>query len=170
MSRLKCKQKLCGFPDDKNSKRKKVLIREFFKKNAQSDSRKEKVDPRIVNRRSLIEPRNTLRLIEPWNTLRMTNVYILYHMFTKYLMNWVPEFSQRKKKNDYCVLYHIFTKYLINSKSNLSGSKVKQNFIFQYISVIKDVRSVFRSLWNICILKLFGKTRFEKLKAVYFFA
>ena len=31
MSSLKCKQKLCGFPEDKNSNRRKVLICEFDK-------------------------------------------------------------------------------------------------------------------------------------------
>ena len=32
LSNVKCKQKLCGFPENKSSNRMKVLIREFDKK------------------------------------------------------------------------------------------------------------------------------------------
>ena len=32
MVELKCRHELCGFPEDKNSKRRKILIRKFHKK------------------------------------------------------------------------------------------------------------------------------------------
>ena len=53
MSSLKCKQKLCGFPEDKNSNRKKVLICKF-NKNCSKWSAKRQIwstnrDSRITN-------------------------------------------------------------------------------------------------------------------------
>ena len=45
MASLKYKQKLCGFPEDKNANRRKVLIREFHKKLFEKNQRKDKIDP-----------------------------------------------------------------------------------------------------------------------------
>ena len=54
LSRLKCKLKLRGFPEDKISNRKKVFIPEFHK-NCYGGPGKDKVDLRIAIRGSLIQ-------------------------------------------------------------------------------------------------------------------
>ena len=47
MSSLKCKQKHCGFPEDKNSNKKSFDSR-ISEKIGQSDPRKDKINPRIA--------------------------------------------------------------------------------------------------------------------------
>ena len=83
MASLKCKQKLRGFPEDKNSSRRKVLIRELHKK-LLSDPRKGKVDPRIAIRRSLIRTMNVAHFVNLKSSVCIIRIRIIRGFFHNY--------------------------------------------------------------------------------------